>query len=85
MRWIAAAALLLSCAAAPEHPTPADYESACGWYRAHGCLMGEPTPDGATCEEVIANAAVENIDLTGPWSCIEAAQTCDQAYACAPK
>lgn len=75
---------------APEIPTPArevpversEVGRVCDRLRDLECKAGEPTPEGATCEEVISNAAAEGIDLVGDVDCVEAATSCDAADHC---
>lgn len=67
----------------PESPPEkTDEERVCEWFRAHGCEMGEPTPEGATCEAVLANAAENDIDLTGDVRCVLSAPDCATADRC---
>ena len=64
---------------------PADateIERVCTRLRDLGCKAGQPTANGATCEEYITNAVENGIDLIGDVECIEAATTCDAAEDC---
>ena len=71
----------------PPPPPPVDVdapdvERVCNRLRQLGCRAGETTPEGATCEDVLRNAAQNGIDLVGDVECVESASTCEQASAC---
>lgn len=75
----------IACTTLPHpEPAPADeptVEAACQRLRDIGCEAGEPTPDGATCEQWMSALN----DLPGPsqdLACIASASTCEAADAC---
>lgn len=74
--------LLLACAGAPPEPKPPepgrDCKNACSRLRELRCDEGDPTPDGATCEEVCANGMADRYDL----GCIEAVEQCVYIDGC---
>lgn len=66
----------------PIPEKPSDIERVCNHLRSMQCEAGKPTPEGATCEEVITNAATQGIDLAGDVACVEAATSCKAADEC---
>lgn len=61
---------------------PDDISRVCNHLRSMQCEAGAPTPEGATCEEVITNAATQGIDLAGDVQCVEASTSCEAADKC---
>lgn len=59
-----------------------DIETVCNWLRVNGCEAGRDTPEGASCETVIRNAASQGIDLVGETECVTSAPSCEAADAC---
>lgn len=47
-----------------------------------GCEEGTPTPGGATCEQVCANALAEGIVLAHDQRCLDEAFDCETARGC---
>lgn len=77
--------LFLAAACWPEPLPPEPHtgcSSACERLRALKCEEGDPTPQGAPCEEVCAN--VERVEYAQNWptECITRAQSCAQARSC---
>lgn len=67
----------------PAPLAPATCETACAHARELGCVVGTPTPAGATCEEVCRN--VERIgheEARWPVKCVHESTTCEQADSC---
>lgn len=91
--FILVSSTLMCCSAilAPEpppivndpvyQPTPDeandDVERVCGKLRALGCDEGANTYEGNTCETVLRNAALEDIDLVGDVECTMSATSCE--------
>lgn len=75
----------ISCTTLPSpEPPPSGeptVEAACERLRDIGCEAGEPTPDGATCEEWMS--ALNDLPGTDQdLACIASASTCEAADAC---
>ena len=86
-RSLLALILIFSCGPVEQTrstnpPEKTEEERVCEWFRAHDCEMGKPTPEGATCEVVLANAAENDIDLTGDVNCVLSAPDCASADRC---
>jgi len=61
--------------------TPADCATACDHLRELGCPEAEPTPGGATCEEVCRNAEASGTFTLNP-RCIAELGSCDGLDSC---
>jgi hypothetical protein len=69
---------------APSPPATADaaqVTAVCENYRRLGCAAGRPTPEGATCEVVTANAVRSGI-VAWDLRCRAAATSCSMAEQC---
>lgn len=51
----------------------------CDTWREHGCIEGDDSPGGRSCEDVCD--AAEALDSV-PHECIQAANSCEQAREC---
>lgn len=93
--WIAVLTVCAGCRCARPLPTPDigpepafddagvaldDVRLACRHLRALGCPDGQPTPAGASCEEVM-RASLPPVGGVDP-KCIARAKTCDQEVTC---
>lgn len=85
MRWMMVAALVVACGGeeqdGPEPAPTADCGAACANLQSLGCPAGDPTPDGATCEEVCV-VVQEEPGPELPLRCIIDADSCDAADDC---
>jgi hypothetical protein len=74
----------LACSAVqpPKKVEVPERFTVCEWYRAFDCPEGEATPEGATCEDVIANTAESGIDIAPDPECLRGVDTCEQARQC---
>ncbi len=86
-----ATTLQVACAPAPPARPPAEESdaargpscsSACERLRALGCMLGQRTPRGATCETVCTRVQTDNDGAGFPVACLAAAKTCAIADAC---
>jgi hypothetical protein len=83
MKYSFVCLLVLACELTPVTPRGVnDVERRCNRLRDLGCPEGDSTPKGATCEEVVHNAAEAGIDLVGGIDCTMASRSCDEARAC---
>lgn len=80
-----AAVVLLACSGStcrvPVRPDVPSCASACGRLADLGCEAGQPTPKGASCEEVCLNAERSGFAL---WDvgCVTRAPDCEAADRC---
>lgn len=69
----------------PPTPVPPPAPDACGpaceRFREFGCPEGQPTPQGAPCEEFCRNAEESGAITLNPL-CVLGSQTCDEARRC---
>ena len=61
--------------------TPADCAAACTTLRAHHCAAGDPTPKGASCEDVCQNTESSGYASMNP-RCVATSADCAAADAC---
>ncbi len=71
----------------PQAPPPPVARPSCAEACAHAreleCAIGDPTPAGATCEEVCLNVETAGLeDVRWPIGCVLASSTCAEADAC---
>lgn len=55
--------------------------AACAKLRELGCEEAEPTPNGATCEDVCKSIETSNLVSVGP-ACVARAETCESVGEC---
>lgn len=86
-----ATTLQVACAAEPPTKRPVEESdaargpscsSACERLRALGCMVGQRTPHGASCETVCTRVQADNAGAGFPIACLTAAKTCAIADAC---
>lgn len=65
----------------PDAGTPADCSAACDRLRELKCPEGEPTPGGASCEDVCNNAEQSETITLMP-SCVMKIGACDGVHDC---
>ena len=76
LRGLLTVAALALGACATVVPTTPTCATVCDRGAGLGCIWATPTPAGATCEQVCANAEAEDV----PWklACLAEATACDQ-------
>jgi len=62
-------------------PAPEACDAACDKWRQLGCPEGQPTPNGASCEDVCRNAEESGATVLNP-ACVLSAPTCEDARRC---
>lgn len=79
-----------NCDPPPDYPTrirpieagtPADCKAACDHLRSLGCEEGNPTPKGATCEDV-CNSVESSGTVTLDPGCVANIAKCEEIDAC---
>jgi hypothetical protein len=79
-QWMAGALAACSAPATPHPPTCSD---ACDHARELHCSIGDPTPAGATCEDVCASVEAMNLhEARWPIACVLNADTCSEIERC---